>query len=148
MQKCSVCIHPQKDEINYALLRAVMPLRDIADQFSLSKSSLLRHRDNHIPRDLVQSKRANEICNADNLLNTLISLKRDAERITKKAEETDDLKTALAGIREGVRIIEILAKMRGKIQQPQVTLTVNNVSLSKIYDRLSKKMESDNEING
>jgi hypothetical protein len=89
----------------------------------------------------VEAKDAKEICRAESLLDKLASLKFDAERITQKAEIKDDLKTALSGIREQSRIIEILAKMQGQIQQPKIDLTVNNFALLKIHDRLSRKLE-------
>lgn len=148
MQKCSICIHPKRNEIDEALLLSTKPLRTIADQFQVSKSSLLRHKSDHIPKTMAETKRAGEICRADRLLDKLINLKCDAERITEKAESGNDLKVALSGIREQSRIIEILAKMQGQIQQPQVALTVNNISLSKIYNRLGRKMEAINETNG
>ena len=148
MQKCSVCSHPQKRQIDEALLISTTPLRTIADQFGVSKTALLRHKADHIPTDLVKAKQADEICRAESLFDKLITLKNDAQRITEKAENNDDLKTALSGIREQSRIIEILAKMENLIQQPQIDLTVNNFALLKIHDRLSRKLEGNIETNG
>jgi hypothetical protein len=148
MQKCKICIHPKREKIDEALLLSELSLRDIAGQYKVSKSALQRHKEDHMPLDLIKTKMASEVCRAEGLLNELISLKNDAERITQKAESKDDLKTALTGIREQARIIGILAKMQGQIQQPQVALTVNNISLSKIYNRLGRKMETINEANG
>ena len=148
MQKCSICIHPKRNEIDEVLLLSTTPLRTIADQFGISKTALLRHKTDHIPTDLVKAKDAKEVCRAESLLDKLVSLKSDAERIAKKAESNDDLKTALSGIREQSRIIEILAKMQGQIQQPQIDLTVNNFTLLKIHDRLSRKLEGNIEVNG
>jgi hypothetical protein len=148
MQKCSICIHPQRNEIDETLLLSATPLRTIADQFGVSKTALLRHKADHIPTDLVKAKKANEVCRAGSLLDKLVSLKDDAARITQKAEINDDLKTALSGINTQTKILEILAKMQGQIQQPQIDLTVNNFTLLKIHDRLSKKLEGIIEVNG
>ncbi len=147
MQKCSICIHPQREEIDETLLLSTTPLRTVADQFGVSKTALLRHKADHIATELVKAKQADEICRAESLFDKLVSLKSDAERITKKAESNDDLKTALSGIREQSRIIEILAKMQGQIQQPKIDLTVNNFALLKIHDRLSRKLEEIIEVN-
>jgi hypothetical protein len=130
MQKCTICIHSQREEIDEALLLSATPLRTIADQFGISKTALLRHKTDHIPTDLVKAKDAKEVCRAESLLDKLVSLKSDAERIAKKAESNDDLKTALSGIRE------------------QSHLTVNNFTLLKIHDRLSRKLEGNIEVNG
>jgi hypothetical protein len=133
------------NKINEALLLSNYSLRDIAGQYEVSKSALQRHKDEHIPTGLVQAKEAKEICQAEVILKKLISLETDAARITKLAEESNDLKTALSGIREQSRLIEILAKMEGQIRPSQIDLTVNNLALLKIYDRLSRKVEEINE---
>jgi hypothetical protein len=119
MQKCTICIHPQREEIDEKLLLSATPLRTIADQFGVSKTALLRHKADHIPTDLVKAKDAKEICRAESLLDKLASLK----------------------------FIEILAKMQGQIQQPKIDLTVNNFALLKIHDRLSRKLEEIIEVN-
>jgi hypothetical protein len=147
MQKCSICNHSKRDEIDKALLISKKSLRDIADQFHVSKSALLRHKTDHIPKDLVKAKESDEICRAEGLLTKLVSLKNDAQRITEKAETNDDLKTALSGINTQAKILELLAKMENLIQQPKIDLTVNNIALLKIHDRLSRKLESVNETN-
>lgn len=63
---------------------------------------------------------------ADNLLAQIEGLQRQAQAIKDKAEKKGDLKTALAGIRELVRIIELLAKLRGELDERPVV----NVLLS------------------
>jgi len=145
MQKCSICTHPMSNDINEALLMSTYSLRDIAEQFGVSKSALQRHKEEHIPMNLIHAKEAKEICNAEIILKKLIHLGTDAARITKLAEDSNELKTALSGIREQSRIIEILAKMGDQIQPSKIDLTVNNLALLKIYDRLSRKVEDINE---
>jgi hypothetical protein len=145
MKKCTICNHESRISIDETLLRSV-PLRSISGQFEVSKSALQRHKD-HIPKELVQTKKAKEICQAEKIFSYLISLKRDAEEITKLAQGSDDLKTALSGIREQSRIIEILAKMQGQIPRQQIELNINNISLSKIYTRLGRKIENMEDIN-
>ena len=71
MQKCSICIHPKRNEIDEALLLSTTPLRTIADQFHVSKSALLRHKTDHIPTDLMKAKQADESCRAEGLLDKL-----------------------------------------------------------------------------
>jgi len=43
-------------------------------------------------------------------------LKAEAKRIGKKAEAGGDLRTALAGIREMTRLVELMAKVSGELQ--------------------------------
>ena len=122
-------------------------MRTIAGQYEVSKSALQRHKEGHIPKNLLRAKEAKEICQAEKIFNKLVTLKRDAARITKKAEIDGDLKVALYGVREQSRVVEILAKIEGQIRPPQIDLTVNNLTLLKINDRLSRKVEEINETN-
>ena len=123
-------------------------MRTIAGQYEVSKSALQRHKEGHIPKNLLRAKEAKEICQAEKIFNKLVTLKRDAARITKKAKIDGALKVALYGDREQSRVVGILAKIEGQIRPPQIDLTVNNLTLLKINDRLSRKVEEINETNG
>jgi hypothetical protein len=51
-RRCSVCLHPAKETIDLAILKGI-PFRTLADQYGLSKTALIRHRDRgHIPLTL------------------------------------------------------------------------------------------------
>jgi hypothetical protein len=75
---------------------------------------------------MTQAKSAEEASNADDLLAKVQRLEGEAERIKDKAEASNDLRTALAGIHELSRIIELLARVRGEIQdQTTVNILIN-----------------------
>jgi len=121
-QLCSVCTHPDRAAIDAALV-AGGSLRDIAGRHGVSKSAVDRHRDQHLPARLVKAREAEDVGQADTLLGQLQQLQTDARRIGRKAEDGGDLRTALAGIRELVRIVEITAKMVGELdERPVVNL--------------------------
>lgn len=115
-RKCSVCDHENLEEINRLLVEGAS-LRDIAGQYSVSKSSLHRHKESHIPVALTQAQEAQEVAHADNLLSQVQSLQAKALAILAKAEKCGDLKTALHGIREARACLELLAKLQGELQQ-------------------------------
>jgi len=48
---CSVCTHPERDEIDKLLIRGE-PYRTIAKQFRISESAVFRHKASHIAADL------------------------------------------------------------------------------------------------
>lgn len=125
-QRCKICNHEQRAAIDAALVSRGGTLRDIAGQFSgTSKSSLARHKESHLPASLVKANDVAEIVQADDLLARLDRLCKDAHRIKGKAEADGDLRTALAGIRELVRIIELLAKIRGELDEsPKVNVLI------------------------
>jgi hypothetical protein len=63
---CTICTHPQREKIDHALL-AEESFRSIAERFGVSATALLRHKEDHIPAHLAQSKEAEEVARADNL---------------------------------------------------------------------------------
>jgi uncharacterized membrane protein YgaE (UPF0421/DUF939 family) len=66
---------------------------------------------------LVKSHEAAEITHADSLLDQLQELQADARRIKRKAEADKDYRSALAGVRELVRIVEVMARISGEIEE-------------------------------
>jgi hypothetical protein len=120
---CTVCTHGQRMAIDQALV-AGDAYRGIAQRFAASADAVLRHK-GHLPSAMVQAQAAQEVARADGLLGQLATLQADARRIGGKAETAGDLRTALAGIRELVRIVELTAKMIGELdERPQGNVLV------------------------
>jgi hypothetical protein len=100
-QTCTVCRYKNVSEINLALVSGE-PLRSIAGRTGLTKSSLQRHKQNCIPRDIIQARQIGKIADANMLLGQICNLQQRSEQILTKAEQSDDHKIALAAIREQV----------------------------------------------
>ena len=124
-RKCSICNHPQSAEIDAAVI-AGSSYRDISGQFGVASSALGRHVKNHLVATLAAARDAQRVANGDDLLDQVADLQRQAQEIKDKALETEDLKTALVGIRELVRIVTLLAKLRGELNtNPVVNVLVS-----------------------
>ena len=113
---CTICTHPEREAINKALV-ASEPLRDIAGRYGTSKSSLERHKDEHLPAIMVKSEQAKETALADDLLGQVKGLRNKAISILMLAEQAGDLRTALLGIREARACVELLAEMEGELNR-------------------------------
>lgn len=50
---CTVCQHPDRAAIDKALIATADPYRDIAGQYHLSRSALLRHKADHVTADIL-----------------------------------------------------------------------------------------------
>ena len=138
---CTVCLHPRRPEVDAALL-AGEPLRTIADQFGRSKTALLRHREHVVPA-LALAKQAAEVADADSLLEKVRGLEADARRIAAAAEVAADLRTALAGVRELTRIVELLARLRGELgNEGSVTVNViQSPEWAAVRERIARALE-------
>ena len=118
---CTICRHAKRDAIDRALIER-HPFRSIADQYAVSKSALIRHHDDHIPAGLAKARNATEVANADDLLAQVRDLRDRALGILQKAESTDNLRAAVAAIREARGCLELLARLAGELRDGQ---TVN-----------------------
>jgi len=125
-QVCTICSHEDRREIDRALVGGTETLRTIADQRSVSKTALIRHKDEHLPAKLVMAQAAEEVAQADDLLDQVRDLQGRALAILDKAEEAGELRTALGAIREARGNLELLAKLLGELDdRPQVNLLVS-----------------------
>ncbi|WP_157833915.1 hypothetical protein [Candidatus Methanoperedens nitratireducens] len=77
---------------------------------------MVRHKD-HLPVELTKAQAAQEVAQADTLLDQVKQLQRKAWELLGKAEAAGDLRTALQGVREAKGCLELLAKLQGELQQ-------------------------------
>lgn len=122
---CSICSHKRVSAIDECLV-AGESYRSIARQFNISKDALRRHKADHIPKTIAKAQAASEVVRGDSLLDQLKTLQDKAHGIADKAEKAKNYSVALGGIREMVKIIELLAKLQGELQNaPTVNMFVS-----------------------
>ena len=114
-RRCTICHHPDRDDIDQALVRRE-PFRHIAARFEVSTSALVRHSDDHLPATLLQAHRAADVAHANNILGEVLDLRDHALEILDKAEKVDDLRVACSAIREARGCLELLGKLAGRLQ--------------------------------
>jgi uncharacterized protein YigA (DUF484 family) len=120
-RECTVCSHPDAVEINEALVVHHTPNRRIASQYGLVETSIRRHRE-HIPEMLVKASRAEEVAQADSLLDRIEALQERTEAALEKAEEQENLFAILGAIREMRRNLELIGEVTKELNR---TPTVN-----------------------
>jgi hypothetical protein len=92
--------------------------RDISRRFNINKSALSRHKKNHIFALLVKTEEGKEVAKAESLIDEIQRLRLEAMRISQKAEQKGDYRTALAGVRELTRIVELSIVRTKEIVMP------------------------------
>jgi len=117
---CIACNHPEKEKIDKLLVEG-KPIRNIAERFSLSSTSVYRHK-SHLNGTLIKAKGVKEIAQADNLLEQVKDLQTRALNILSKTEEAEDWRAATGAIREARKCLELLGKIAGELKEGQ---TVN-----------------------
>jgi hypothetical protein len=124
-RECTVCAHEDSFVINEALVVQKVANRRIAAQYDLSEQSIRRHRQ-HIPQMLAQASRAEEVAQADSLLDRLEDLQRRTEAVLEEVEVTDNYLATLGAIREMRRNLELIGEVTKELdRQPTINLSLN-----------------------
>ncbi len=124
-RKCTVCTHPDREAIDAALVEGgAFPA--LVAKYRVSKDSLSRHKTNHLPAKLVMAQAAEDVAQADGLLEQVRALQGRAYGILDKADGAGDLRTALGAIREARSNLELLAKLLGELDdRPTVNVLIS-----------------------
>lgn len=168
-RSCSVCNHPQSDEINKLLLAGI-PYRNISEQFSLSLAAISRHKDSHLASDVediygamqaarvqaLEEVRQHEIDDikahaaegmagrmnaAITYVDQLKEIRTKAASLLDRAEEAEDLRAAGTFLRELREQIRLWAELEGRISnQPQVTI-VNNPEWIELRYKITEALD-------
>jgi hypothetical protein len=125
-RRCTVCDHPERHRIDEALVSGA-PYRSVAKQFKVSESAVYRHKTEHLPAYLLKASMVEEVARADDLLDQVRHLQTRALYILERAENTGDLRTALAAISQARGNLELLGKLAGKLdERPVVNLNLSS----------------------
>ena len=124
-RSCSICEHPKRAAIDEALVGGASN-RSLASLYDVSEAAVRRHKGNHLPAKLVMAQAAEEVAQADDLLDQVRDLQQRTLAILETAEKTKQHRTALAAIREARSNVELLAKLLGQLdERPVVNLTLS-----------------------
>ena len=124
-RRCTVCDHPKRHGIDKALVTGA-PYRSVAKRFGLSDSAVYRHKTEHLPTHLLKAREAEEVAQADDLLEQVRNLQTHALDILNRAEKAGDLRTALAAISQARGNLELLGKLAGELdERPVVNLNIS-----------------------
>jgi biotin synthase-related radical SAM superfamily protein len=128
---CTVCTHPDLDEINRLLARNER-IADIARKYALSWNAVDRHKDAHLPENIIVSPSANEMTQADNLLSQIEEYKVEIGEMKDQARAEGNIELALKAVDRALKCIELQSKVRGLIdKQPQINVNTQlNIFLS------------------
>jgi hypothetical protein len=123
-RSCPICDHEDLDEIN-AALASNERIRTIAERWSVRKTALMRHRNEHLPFSAIEAKEAEaeeaeDDAPADDLLDQVRDLQERALATLEEAEEVEELNAALQAIREAKGTLELMMKPLNELDERSV----------------------------
>lgn len=121
---CTVCSHPQRQQIDAALLEHAAGYRILASRFGVSKPSLQRHVETHLRGMIQQSEELRRMLATDNLTDNLAKWHRRMERQYRKADAAGNVPNTVATARAGIAAIEAFSRIGalGELEQRVATL--------------------------
>ena len=114
-QTCSICIHPQRAEIEKALV-AGETLRDIAGRCPVSRSALHRHKQEHLPGHLVKAHEEESIGQAIDVVRQLKAINAACLEILQSSRADKTHAISLKAVDRIQKQIELQARLIGELQ--------------------------------
>ncbi|HEV2070572.1 MAG TPA: hypothetical protein VGR26_12330 [Acidimicrobiales bacterium] len=124
MTACTICNHPEVDQIDAALASNV-PAPQVASRWDLHPSSVKRHKGKHLSAALVQAHQAAESDRALTLLDRIEELVNKVDRLVDTAEADGKPGLMLSGVKELRALLELLGKATGELKPDGAQITVN-----------------------
>jgi hypothetical protein len=121
---CSICIHPERGEIDRSLARQG-GYRKVAQRYGVTPWSLLRHEENHLAAELVKAAEATSIADAINAVEQFKAINAATIGILADARKRGDAELALKAIARVEKQIELQARLLGAISDaPTINILV------------------------
>lgn len=145
--KCQVCYHPEAKAIDEAIVNGVS-IREIVERYQVSRGSVYRHKNKHLPKAIVKAKELEEIAKADSLLEQAKDLQVRTLAILERHEGKDDV-LALRAIREARNNLDLIGRVLGELDNsPKVAVLVNNPDWAMVRSAIVEALEPYPEARG
>lgn len=126
--RCNVCDHPQKAEIEKAILKGNESMCGIARRYAVSNDSVERHFKRHMTKDVVAALEDGRKRNGKSLIDQLHDIQERSLAVLDTAG--DDHAMLLKAVAECRKNIETMAKLTGELDTRPVQATQVNVGVN------------------
>jgi cell division ATPase FtsA len=119
---CSICIHKQRNEIDNDLNNG-NPVATTAKKYGVSKSALLRHRNNGHVLDLTPAEKEESRMILKSGITDLQIIRDKLMELVRQAEISKSLSIQMAAIKEWRELAKLLLQLSGELdERPQVNV--------------------------
>jgi hypothetical protein len=105
--------NPNRADIDRAVAYETKALQQIAKEHGLSRFSVIRHQE-HVTSKLAKAAHAAQATEANSLLSRIENAIATCERIADAAEDKKNWTPAVAAIRELIKALELLGRVKGE----------------------------------
>jgi len=129
--RCTICNHPQLDDINRALIEKSAPYRTIAHDFGVSEDALKRHKKNHLPKDLVRSQEVKQEVRAKSIWQFFEDTEKKVREIIARAEEKQSYSVVMSGLKELRELVKLQAQLQAMAAQQGESVEIDLEALTR-----------------
>jgi hypothetical protein len=140
-RRCTICDHPELEQINLELVRGFMNLTDLAKKYNVGRMALTRHKENHIPKALAREHLERKAEAADGLLAEVEKLHARAWQLIEKAEKDKKFSAAASAIKEARNSLELIGKLVGEIKTGSTVNVLINPKWIQLRTLIYKELE-------
>ncbi len=141
-RQCTLCAHAERHPINVAIVQGESN-RSVARSYGFSEAAVRRHRREHIPKLLVESKQAVDVADADTLLDRLQSWTTRIEKAIGEVEEREDYTQFFRGVAVLRGYLEVIGEVTKELERhPQVNILIAPHVQQAIIDALQPYPEA------
>lgn len=108
---CSICVHPQRAEIDSTLTAGEASLRNIAERSGTSVTALHRHRKGCLGAAVAVAASMTEALSVESILSSVKELNAKTLAVLARAEAADKGALVLAAVREARGNVELLTRL-------------------------------------
>lgn len=134
-RKCATCEHPDRATIELGVANRV-PLRLLSKRHGITMDGISRHKNNHMPPQLIAALmlrgRASatdlehlKITESEGILQHLVALRGRFYRLLDQAEDLGDFSSAARAGQQLLKNVELTAKLLGELQTGGTSITQN-----------------------
>jgi hypothetical protein len=121
---CTICTHQQRSDIEAALVGGGT-FRNIAKRFSVSATALFRHRKEHLPGQLVEAQKQEDLGKALDVVRQLKAINAACLEVLQSSRKAGKDALSLRAVDRIHRQIELQARLLGELQEgPTVNVLV------------------------
>jgi hypothetical protein len=143
-RRCTVCTHPQREEIDRAIAQR-QSYRAIARQYRLNVHTVSRHARIHVPKAVQESVRAQTAEHGSSILSQVRELYRRALQLLGEAASKDRYTGAAAFLKEARELLTLEARLLGELDGNRIEVH-NYLDVRTLAVRIARELEDEPEL--
>jgi len=129
-QRCAVCDHPSRQEIDRILALNSGPLREIVEKYGIGMGPVWRHNQLHLPKTLVEAIMAERNREGRSLVSRIDRMACRVEKLLDDPKINGSAPQILAAVRELRPSLELLGRANRELAPPTVVAFLGEIGAS------------------